>query len=166
MIKTKTVFTIAVLMLSAVPANADVRIDLSEPEQFLDLKMPDMSIAGAQEQFIRTMEQELAGLIEKSFDRDKSLHVVFEQVDLAGHIESMRGRQAREIRIVKTMDPLRLKFSYTLTNADASVLAQGSEDLNTFISQSDMYGRGKNRELFFERRVMREWFVGEFGSRR
>jgi hypothetical protein len=153
-------------MASAALANAEVRVDLSAPERFLDLKMPDMSIASGQEQFIRSMEQELAALVEDSFDHGKSLRVVFEQVDLAGHIEPMRGRQAREVRIVTTMDPLRLKFSYTLTNADASVLAQGSEDLNTFISQSDMYGKGKNRELFFERRMMREWFLGEFGEKR
>jgi hypothetical protein len=166
MIKTKTVFAFAVLMASAALANAEVRVDLLAPERFLDLKMPDMSIASGQEQFIRSMEQELAALIEKTFDRDKSLHVVFEQVDLAGHIEPMRGRQAREIRVVKTMDPLRLKFSYSLSDLNGNVSEQGSEDIKIFISQADMYGKGKNRELFFERRMMREWFLGEFGEKR
>lgn len=149
-------------LLSSPVALGDIQLELSAPDQFLDLKMPEASAAKGQEQFIRAMKRELSGLSEKHLGDKQELKITFEQVDLAGHIAPMVGRTSQETRVINSLDPVRLRFTYQVTGVDGTIERTGSEDLKHFVTQTDMRGRNRNRELFLERRMMHEWFVRTF----
>jgi hypothetical protein len=151
-------------ILSTAAANADVVIDLQDPGSFLDLKIPDVTSLKSQEQFIRSMQKELTKLADEYLDKDQCLYITFENIDLAGRLEPMAGKLNQEVRVVKTMDPIRLKFSYRLNGAKNTLIRQGSADLRDFVRQTDMYGRGRYKTLYFERRMMEGWFRSEFSN--
>ena len=150
--------TLVMFMLAA-DASAGIRIDieLSQPESFLDLKMPDATSAESQAQFVSVIEKELARLLESRVSGDYELRIVFEQVDLAGRITAPLGMPQQDIRVVDDMAPARLEFSYRLTRPGNILIRQGNEDLRDYVRPTDAYGRGRNRQLHVERRMMAEW---------
>jgi Protein of unknown function (DUF3016) len=162
MCKSISILVLLATIMSSGTVNADIAIELQNPGSFLDLKMPDVTSSKGQEQFIRSMTKELAGLTDEYLENNQRLHITFENIDLAGRIEPMRGMQNQELRVVKTMDPIRLTFSYQLIGAENTLIKEGSADLRDFVRQTDMYGRGRYKTLYFERRMMEGWFRSEF----
>lgn len=159
---TKLAFLAAII--SSTVVYADVVIELQDPDSFLDLRMADVTASKGQKQFIRSMTKELSGLTEDYLDDNHTLHITFQNIDLAGRIEPMRGVQNTEVRVVKIMDPIRLKFSYRLSDTENTLLKEGSADLRDFVRQIDMYGWNRNKSLYFERRTMEGWFRTEFSN--
>lgn len=93
---------------------------------------------------------------------DQVLHVEFLDVDLAGSWhETPRGR-------VRTMrnraDPPKFHLRYTL-ESNGQVLRSGEERLTDLDYTNHLFPQRTSTPLYYEKRVLDDWFAREFGSR-
>lgn len=146
-------------------AAASVEINWKDPESYTDVRPSNESRSGFQKRTFAALEKTFVTLAEALPDGQK-LTITVTNLDLAGEVwpSSFVGlgqSAASDVRLIKRIDIPRMKFSYTLTDAN------GAELKSADVSIKDMgFMDGINRHfnsdpLRYEKAMIEDWFGDE-----
>jgi len=78
---------------------------------------------------------------------------------MAGDIQPWRNRHNADIRYVESIYPPRLKFRYTLKDAEGKVLLEGEESITDMAFQMNPAAsiRGRHEHFFYEMTLLGDW---------
>jgi hypothetical protein len=128
-----------------------VVVNFDQPEKFTDVKT---TMSGGTEQgYLDSLRQYLEDRAGPYVPVNQTLTVTFTDIDMAGDI---RPTRTGDVRVVKSIYPPRLNFSFTLTDAGGKVVKEGTEKLvNTFPETTT--GIGRDDVLFYEKDLLSDW---------
>ena len=129
-----------------------VIVNYVQPEKFTDLKYS--SNGGTEPGFLDSLRDFLVTEAGKYLQPDQTLTMTITDIDMAGEI-GMNVRNS-DVRVMKTSYPLRIDFSYTLTDGTGKVLKQGKEDLTEAFPATQM-GPNRGDPLFYEKTKLGDW---------
>lgn len=140
---------------SAFAGTADVKF--TDPDRMSDLATNRSEQSDTMNALSRHIQ-----LLAARLPAGQVLHVEFLDVDLAGSWhETPRGR----VRTMKNRaDPPRFHLRYTL-EANGQVLRSGEERLTDLDYTNHVFPQRTSTPLYYEKRVLDEWFAREFGPR-
>lgn len=146
-----------------VRAQADSRINVQfvEPEKFTDLKD---TWSGTTDSYREGVLAELRMFLrqrgETALRDDLHLNIRVTDVDLAGDFEPGRARNLDDVRIVRSIYPVRITLRFQLSDSTGTVLAEGERKLTDFGRISDPFPTSDL--LRYEKDVLRQWLQKEF----
>jgi hypothetical protein len=111
------------------PANGSVTIEFNEPQSYTDFKLTPAGTESQRDYLVRTMRQEINRAVNKYLPPGYQLTIRINDVDMAGEFRPEFGPDADTIRIMRAIDPPRVKLEYALADADGNVIASGNETL-------------------------------------
>ena len=125
-------------------------------EELTDIRLsgmrPERAYPVVQKQFQEIFERSIRSFLEEG----QQLKVTIKDIDLAGDIEPWRGGRFSDVRIIRSIYPARLSFSWQLKSAEGSVLKEGEERLvSNMVTRP--HGFGSNDNLAYERDLIRRW---------
>ncbi len=140
---------------AAFAGTADVKF--IDPDRMSDLATNRSEEPETMRALTRHIEQLAARL-----PADQVLHVEFVDVDLAGSWhETPRGR----VRTVKNRaDPPKFHLRWSL-DSQGQVLRSGEERLTDVDYTNHVFPQRTSTPLYYEKRVLDEWFARAFGAR-
>ncbi|MGC9452324.1 MAG: DUF3016 domain-containing protein [Oceanipulchritudo sp.] len=152
------VLAIVLFPLAALPAGT-ITTEFENVEDYTDLSVSGMSEEKSLPLFKAEMDEELEASAEKYLQDGQTLALTFTDVDMAGDIQPWRNRYNADIRYVEAIYPPRLKFRYTLTDADGKVLEEGAESISDLAFQMNVTAsiRQNFRNFHYETDLMKDW---------
>jgi hypothetical protein len=150
---------LAGLALAAGAQAAAVKVSFIEPDKFLDAgdRPADREIA------LGGLEAYIVQLGTRMLPADMTLDVEVLDVDLAGRIQWLRNGQDKRIVRGGTDWP-RITVRYTLSK-DGQVQASGTDRLEDMNYTLHLSSARANENLYFEKRLLEEWFATRFADR-
>lgn len=149
---------LASLALVAGAQAAAVKVSFIEPEKFTDAG----DRPAEREATMKSFEAHLAELGTR-LPADLTLNVELLDVDLAGRMEWVRN--GMNMRIVRgRADWPRISLRYTLLK-DGQVQASGTDKIDDMNYTMQMSSARANESMYFEKRLLEEWFQARFGDR-
>ncbi len=92
----------------------------------------------------------------------QKLEITFLDIDRAGGFEPWRTPSLSDVRIVKTIYPPSMKFSYRLTDVNGAVIKQGERTLRDLNFTVKIYGADRSDPLYYEKGMLDDWLNDEF----
>ncbi|MGB0369804.1 MAG: DUF3016 domain-containing protein [Opitutales bacterium] len=134
-----------------------VSIEYVNPEEFTDLESSFSRDSKTRRAFALAIEEELERRLRASFGEDARLSLVISEVDLAGRIDPA---SFNEIRVLKSVWPPKMEFTYKLTSADGEILKEGEERLVDLGYLGFARHRSKHERFRYEREMVKDWLRG------
>lgn len=147
-------------------AKADVEITWENPEKFRDVQPTMQSRAKFRAQTFERIEKYMNKLAE-GLPEGQTLSMTVTNLDLAGKVWPSSfvglGSGGSEVRLIKSVDIPRITFSYSLKDADGTVLQEAEEvKLKDMGFQTRHNPFFKSESLRYEKNMLRSWFNDEF----
>lgn len=155
----------ASLLASHAYAAASVEVNWKDPESYTDVRASNESRSGFQKRTFAALEKTFVKLAEALPDGQK-LAITVTNLDLAGEVwpSSFVGlgqSAASDVRLIKRIDIPRMKFSYTLTDANGAVLKSADVSIKD-MSFMDTVNRHFNSDPYrYEKSMIEDWFDDE-----
>ena len=150
---------LAVVLLAAAPASADVQVRYAAPERYTDAEN-----RFASGQPLRVTLTELTRIFQDlgspRLRPGERLDVTVLDIDLAG-FDRPGFSTPTGIRVVTDATPPRIRFTYALRRG-GRIIAQGEEtvtDINFLLTSNPRFSTGG---LYYERQLLRDWFARRF----
>ncbi len=142
-------------------ADSRINVQFVEPEKFTDLhdRWTGTS-ASTREHVLGELRKHLQQRGETVLREDLHLNIRVTDVDLAGDFEPGRAPHADDVRIIRTIYPVRIKLQFQLSDSTGTVLAEGERTLSDFGRIGDPFPRSD--PLRYEKEVLRDWMHKEF----
>lgn len=139
-------------------AKASARTDVvfEQPEKFTDVKDSDFGTDKGRDAILERLREYLVERADKALPAGQKLVITFTDIDLAGEYEPWRGPQFSDVRIVKSIYPPRLKFSYKITDATGKTVKEGKEDLRDLAFEMRLTS-DRQDTLRYEKDILRDW---------
>lgn len=149
-------------------AKAEVEITWENPKKFKDVQPTMQSRAKFRAQTFERLEKYMNKLAE-SLPEGQTLTIVVTDLDLAGRVWPSSfvglGSGGSEVRVIKTIDIPRIKFSYTLTDGSGTIIQQADDVKLKDMGFQDRHNPFfKSESLRYEKNMLRRWFKDEFPS--
>ena len=156
-----TLLTIATFVLfPQLTYAATAEVTWTDYEKYRDIKPSGENRKYFRERVFKKFEKHFTKLAEM-LPEGQVLKLDITDVDLAGDTHSGGINQ---IRIIKDIFFPKLNFSYTLHDANGSVIISDNVELKdmTFMMTNTL--KYKNKSLGYEKKMLDEWFTGTFKS--
>ena len=139
-------------------AKASARTDVvfEQPEKFTDVKDSDFGTDKGRDAILERLREYLVERADKALPAGQKLVITFTDIDLAGEYEPWRGPQFSDVRIVKSIYPPSLKFSYKITDATGKTVKEGKEDLRDLAFEMRLTS-DRQDTLRYEKDILRDW---------
>ncbi|MBY5992267.1 DUF3016 domain-containing protein [Ferrimonas balearica] len=137
--------------------DGNVTVIWQEPDNYRDVKTGSGVQSRYQNHVFATLGKHLQKGIEPKLAEGEKVTITVTDLDLAGDVRPSFGATPNDIRIVKSVYPPRINFSYEVTAADGSVKASGEEKLADLGFDSRSTNRYHNDALRFEMRMLDDW---------
>ena len=142
-----------------------VEIKLIEPKKFRDIELSGKT----KKRSIETVKKDLNKLfavVSKSYVKDEeTLMVEVLDVDLPGYLDFTRGHGSQDIRIVKDLEPYRLKFRYQTKDAQGNVVKSGEKQIKEFLTKMPLQiQRSRSGTVVYFEKELEKWFEQEYSK--
>ncbi len=137
--------------------DGDVTVIWQEPDNYRDVKTGSGVQSRYQNHVFATLGKHLQKAIEPLLAEGETMTIRVTDLDLAGDVRPSFGATPNDIRIVKSVYPPRMEFTYEVKAADGSVKASGQEKLADLGFDSRSATRYHNDALRFEMRMLDDW---------
>jgi hypothetical protein len=139
-------------------AKASARTDVvfEQPEKFTDVKDSDFGTEKGRDAILERLRESIVERADKALPAGQKLVITFTDIDLAGEYEPWRGPQFSDVRIVKSIYPPRLNFSYKITDAAGKTVKVGKEDLRDLAFEMRLTS-DRQDTLRYEKDILRDW---------
>ncbi len=144
----------SILVTGAVSAN--VQVTFEEPENYRDIDYGDGNTRRGIKVHIPILEKHIIKQSKRYLKDGQNLTMIITDVDLAGDYEPWRSPNFDDIRIVISIYPPRISFSFGLKDADGNVLSSGEENLVDMNFQYRLRSRTYD-ELFYDKEMITDW---------
>lgn len=133
-------------------------------EDFTDFSVYGLSETKTLRIFKAELEPVLEELAEKYLAEEETLNILFTDIDMAGDIQPWRNTSNADIRYIEAVYPPRLKFSYSLQNADGETIMEGEESISDLGFQMNTIAPIRNRYMhfFYETTLLKDWMRKTF----
>jgi hypothetical protein len=152
------------LTVQAKTPNADpsrVTVTWTDPSQLSEVK--DNSSYGRRnsDYWLGTLQKYAQTRADRALPAGQRLDIKFTDIKLAGSFEPWRGPRFDDVRIVKDIYPPRIDLSFTLTDANGTIIASGERKLRdmAFLSRGTP---NTSDNLRYEKRLLDDWIYREF----
>lgn len=156
----KVISSVIVLMAMPFTANsAEAEVKFTEPEKFVDIKP---SRHDNRAKFIDDVTFNVRRHFEKlaaELPEGQKLKIEVTDIDLAG---DTRIGGVNEMRIIKSMYPPRINFTYQLLDEKSQQIVDGQINLKDMNFMSKSLVRYKNDFIAYEKRMLDTWFKKTF----
>lgn len=146
-------FILAAAGLSA----ATVNVTAEDAEKLADIRLSGAS----EEKSLPVVLDELREGLERSAKRflaeDATLDIHFTEIDLAGEFEPWRTGPQHDVRWVRDIYIPRLEFTYKITGADGSVVAEGEETLRDMAFMMRANTALDRKVTHYETQMLNDW---------
>jgi hypothetical protein len=147
------------LLFAPAQALDSVSVELQDPAEFTDFALSDTG----SEKEVRELAREWTEFVEaeapKRIDAPGTLHLSFSDIDMAGDFEPWNSHNNPDIRFFRAVYPPRIRFSYRLLDASGAEVAAGQESLSDMGFELGRSPGYENELLYYEKSLMRGWFV-------
>ncbi len=138
-------------------ASARTEVVFEQPEKFTDVKDSDFGTENGRDAILERLREYIIERADKALPAGQKLVITFTDIDLAGEYEPWRGPQFSDVRIVKSIYPPRLKFSYKIIDFVAGrTLKEGNEDLRDLAFEMRLTA-DRQDTLRYEKDILRDW---------
>jgi len=137
-------------------ASARTEVVFEQPEKFTDVKDSDFGTDNGRDAILERLREYIIERSDKVLPTGQKLVITFTDIDLAGEYEPWRGPQFSDVRIVKSIYPPRLKFSYKITDAAGKTVKEGQEDLRDLAFEMRLTA-DRQDTLRYEKDMLRDW---------
>lgn len=148
--------------LDPVKGPSVVDVTFFEREKFTDVRDAYMGTDKGRDGTLDTLKEHLMKRGLRGLLPGQKLAITITDVDLAGDYEPWRGPQWSDVRVVKDMYPPRIKLSFRLTDADGTVLKEGTRDLFDMGFLMKMTMAFRDDPLRHEKELLDDWLSDEF----
>ncbi len=136
-----------------------VTVIWQEPDNYTDVRTGSGVQSRYQNHVFATLGKELQKAVLPLLKEGEQARFVVTDLDLAGDVRPSFGAASSDIRIVKSIYPPRIRFSYSIVGPDGQTVAVGEEDLRDMGFDSRPATRHQNEALRYEIRMLDEWVV-------
>ena len=147
---------LALRAAEAAKASARTDVVFEQPEKFTDVKDSDFGTDKGRDAILERLREYLVERADKALPAGQKLVITFTDIDLAGEYEPWRGPQFSDVRIVKSIYPPRLNFSYKITDAAGKTVKEGKEDLRDLAFEMRLTS-DRQDTLRYEKDILRDW---------
>jgi len=145
------------LMIVAGNLAADVELTFENPNDYRDIDYQYSGNKRGQKIYLPQFEKHINKQAKRFLEEGQVLSMVITDIDLAGEYEPWRSADAMDIRIVKSIYPPRITFSYELKDAEGNVLKSGEEKLSD-VSFDYKIRINYSDDLFYDKELITDWF--------
>jgi hypothetical protein len=140
-----------------------IGVDWTDPAKFTEVRYSHAFGQPKPEAWLAAMKTTVVRGADSLLKPGQHLEVTFTDVKLAGQYEPWRGPAYNDVRIVRDIYPPRIDLRFSLSDANGNVIASGERKLRDpgFLTRSTLNGSDSYR---FEKRLLKDWLVREFGS--
>lgn len=146
-------------------AAASVEIKMIEPKKFRDVELSGKT----KQRSIEAVKKDLNKLftdVSKSYVGEKeTLLIEVLDIDLPGYLDYTRGQGHSDIRIVKDLDPYRIKFRYQTKDASGNVVKSGEKLIKQFLTRAPHHlQRNRRGTVVYFEKELEKWFEAEYAK--
>lgn len=158
----KTKFLTSIIFIATAPLFSlagSIETEFEGYEEYTDFSVYGLS----EEKTLRIFKAEFKPLLDKLGERylgeGETLKLRFTDIDMAGDIQPWRNYTNADIRYVEAVYPPRLKFTYSLMDADGEVVMEGEESISDLAFQMNTTAVIRNRyeHFFYEAELLEDW---------
>lgn len=146
-------------------AKAEVEIVWENPKDYTDVKPTSQSRSRFRQQTFNNLEKYINKLAE-DLPAGQNLAMKVTNLDLAGTVWPASfvglGHSGGDVRMVKSIDIPRMKFSYTLEDAGGVTVQEGEVNIKDMNFQHRHNPFFNSETLRYEKNMLRQWFKDEF----
>ena len=144
---------------------ARVEVLFHEPENFTDLKDSYMASDKGREGYMDSLREYLQQNAVRRLPEGQKLSINFTDIDMAGDFEPWRGASASDVRIIKAIYIPRMKFIYSITDAQGGVVKEGKAELSDMNFQNNLSAAiNSSDSLRYEKHMLDDWMRSELGA--
>ncbi|GAA4871388.1 DUF3016 domain-containing protein [Ferrimonas pelagia] len=137
--------------------DGDVTVVWQEPENYKDVRTGSGVQSRYQNHVFATLGKHLQKRVTPLLQDGDKVTFTVTDLDLAGDVRPSFGRTSNDIRIVKSIYPPRMAFSYQVIDGSGEAIAQGEEDLRDMGFDTRSAGRYQNESLRYEMHMLDDW---------
>jgi hypothetical protein len=146
-------------------AQTEVEIEWDNPEKYRDVRPSNESRKRFRDSTFKRINEYMNKLA-LALPENKKLLMKVSDLDLAGEVFPASfvglGHSTSDVRVIKSIDIPRMKFSYQLLDESGQVLQQADVNLKdmSFLDRSNHSFRSE--PLRYEKNMLKRWFEQEF----
>ncbi len=146
------------------PAPADSRVEVIyvNPEKFTDFTDSSTGSERGAEGYRALFKEYLETEAVRFVPEGTRVALSITDVDMAGDFEPWRGSQFSDVRIVKSIYPPRINFTYKITDASGAVVREGEEKLRDMNFQMGGLTSMASDALRYEKALIDDWLRAQF----
>lgn len=107
-----------------------ISIEFNEPQSYTDFKITPSNSESQRDYLIGKMRDEINTAVSRFLPPGYQLSLRINDIDMAGEFLPELGPDADQVRIMRDIDPPRVKIEYALADASGNVLASGEKTLS------------------------------------
>ena len=136
-----------------VPSDGRITVTFDQPDKFTDVKS---SYQGSTDQgYLEDLRRYIDHTARGYLAEGQRLAIKFTDIDMAGDFQPGRPGLS-DVRLMKAIYMPRLKFSYTVTDADGKTVSSGDENL-TDMNYASRMRMNNSDALFYEKSLLTDW---------
>lgn len=139
-----------------------INVQFLEPEKFTDIGDSPSPSEKMRQADLNDMRAHIVRRGAAYVPEGQRLEVTFTDIDRAGTFETWRTPPAGDTRIVKTIYPPTLKFSFRLTDVNGAVIKQGERTIRDLNFRINLGLTDRSDPLYYEKNMLDTWLSDEF----
>lgn len=137
--------------------SASVEVIFDNPDKFRDVEYGYHGQKRGQKIYLPQLEKHIIRQAERVLEDGQAFIITITDIDLAGEHEPWRTPPMDDIRIVKSIYPPRMDFSYEVRDSAGNVLKSGEERL-TDLNFDFRIRINYHDDLFYDKAMITDWF--------
>lgn len=148
---------LAGFVIATVSLAAEVEVTFENPENYRDIDYNYNGNSRGQKIYLLQFEKHITKMGQRYLKDGQFLSMTITDIDLAGEHEPWRGPNLDDVRIVKSIYPPRISFSYELTDSSGTVIASGEENLID-LNFEFRVRINSHDDLYYDKEMITDWF--------
>ena len=133
-----------------------VEVVFENPDHFTDIKDSALPTEKGQLEIINNLKEFIINEVNPYINDNQKLTIIFTDIDLAGDFETWRGPEWDNVRIVKSIYPPHLCFSWQIVDSAGLVVKKGTEDIRDLAFDMRVT-LDKSDSLHIEKDMLKDW---------
>lgn len=141
----------------ALAGDGPVKVQWTDPAQFSEIRQSTNRFEAERGDWVQQLAKYVQTKAGKQLQPGQTLDVTLTDIKRAGDYEPWHGARGTDIRILRDIYPPRIALTYTLTNAQGQVIAQGERKLQ---DSGYLHNIGLQRDtdpLRYEKQLLDDW---------
>ena len=145
----------------SLPEQGPVNVSWADPASFTEIRYSHNRIESRRGDWVAQLAKHIREYAGRRLPAGERLDVNITDVDRAGDFEPWHGPEFYDTRFVREIYPPRITLTFTRTDANGAVIAQGERKLMDAGFMMDSTVGRESDPLRFEKRMLERWLARE-----